>query len=75
MTIKNIGSKIISVGSTVLMPDASMKASKAVCEAPAIKALAEMGVITISDEAGEGKPKNKSDVKAKTGPEKADAQK
>lgn len=63
MTIKNIGSKIISVGSTVLMPDASMKASKAVCEAPAIKALAEMGMIAISD------------AKAKTGPEKADAQK
>lgn len=83
MTIKNISSKIISVGSTVLMPDASMKANKAVCEAPAVKALAEIDLITISDEA---KAKSatgdktkaeaeKTDAKAKTEAEKTTAQK
>lgn len=71
MTIKNIGSKIISVGSTVLMPDASMKANKAVCEAPAIKALVEMGMIAISDEAGDSKAKAAAEAKAKAEAEKA----
>lgn len=62
MTIKNIGSKIISVGSTVLMPDATMKASKAVCDSPAIKVFVEKGLLVITDET---KTKAATDAKAK----------
>ena len=70
MTIKNIGSKIISIGTTVLMPDATMKASKAVCETPAVKAFVKKGLLTISEEtktktAATDKAKTDADAKAK----------
>ena len=51
MTIKNIGSKIISIGSTVLMPDAEMKATKAITAPPAIEAMVEMGLLSITEDA------------------------
>ena len=51
MTIKNIGSKIISIGSTVLMPDAEMKATKAITATPAIDAMVEMGLLSITEDA------------------------
>lgn len=62
MTIKNTGSKIISIGTTVLMPDATMKASKAVCETPAVKAFIKKGLLTVTEDA---KPKAGNDAKAK----------
>lgn len=62
MTIKNIGSKIISIGTTVLMPDATMKASKAVCDTPAVKAFVKKGLLSISEEV---KTKAGTDAKAK----------
>lgn len=51
MTIKNIGSKIISISSTVLMPDAEMKATKAITATPAIEAMVEMGLLSITEDA------------------------
>ncbi len=51
MTIKNIGSKIISIGSTVLMPDAEMKATKTITATPAIEAMVEMGLLSITEDA------------------------
>lgn len=66
MTIKNIGSKIISVGSTVLMPDATMKANKVVCDAPAVKALIEKGMIAVVEDAGDAKAKANVKAKAET---------
>lgn len=49
MIIKNIGAKIISIGSTVLMPDAEMKASKDVAETPAIQAFVRLGFVKVED--------------------------
>lgn len=64
MTIKNIGSKIISIGSTVLMPDATMKANKAVCDAPAVKALIGKGMIAVVEDAGDAKAKANAKAEA-----------
>lgn len=70
MTIKNIGSKIISIGTTVLMPDATMKAGKSVCETPAVKTFVKKGLLSIIDDAkpktgGDAKTKDESEPKAK----------
>ncbi len=70
MIIKNIGSKIISIGTTVLMPDATMKANKDVCETPAIKAFVKKGLLEIKDEkasktGSEAKAKAEAEAKAK----------
>ena len=37
MTIKNTSQKVINIGTTILMPDKTMEASKALTEAPSIK--------------------------------------
>ena len=75
MKIKNIGDKIIHVGSTVLLPEKEMKASKAVCETPAIKAFVKAGFLAIEEEAktggrsaaaiAEAKAKAKAEAEAK----------
>lgn len=62
MTIKNTGSKIVSIGTTVLMPDQSMTVSKAVAETPAIKALVKKEFLAvIDDEKPAKKPAAKAD--------------
>lgn len=53
MIIKNIGAKIISVGTTVLMPDTEMKVSKEIAETPAIKAFARLGFVKVEDDEAE----------------------
>lgn len=63
MLIKNIGSKIVHIGTTMLMPEDTMTADKAVCEAPAIKALTKKGLLSVSEEPKA--PKNGNDAKAK----------
>ena len=50
MIVKNIGSKIISIGSTVLMPDGQMKVTADIASAPAIKAFARMGMVKVEDD-------------------------
>lgn len=50
MTLKNTGTKIISVGSAVLMPDAEMNISKDIAETPAIKAFARLGLVKIEND-------------------------
>lgn len=52
-TIKNISSKIIHIGTTILMPDATMKASEAIAKSPAIKALANRKMLEITAPAAE----------------------
>lgn len=47
-TIKNISSKIIHIGTTILMPDATMKTSEAIAKSPAIKALANRKMLEIT---------------------------
>ena len=48
MTIKNISQKVINIGTTILMPDNAMKATEAVTETPAIKAMVERGYLAIT---------------------------
>lgn len=65
MIIKNIGNKIISIGSNMLMPDSQIKVGVGMKKNPAIAALVEKGYIKIVDEdAGEKASSNeKSPVK------------
>jgi len=63
MIIKNTGTKIVHIGTTMLMPEDTMTADKAVCEAPAIKAFVKKGLLSVSEEPKA--PKNGNDAKAK----------
>ena len=63
MIIKNIGPKIIHIGTTMMMPEKTMTAPKAVCETPAIKAFIEKGFLAIFEETKA--PKNGNDAKVK----------
>ena len=47
MIIKNIGTKIINIGTTILMPDQSMKASEAICNTPAIQTFVKLKMLEI----------------------------
>ena len=74
MIIKNTGPKIVHIGTTMLMPEDTMTADKAVCEAPAIKAFVKKGLLSVSEEPKA--PKNGNDAKAKAEAEaKAKAEK
>lgn len=59
MTIKNTSQKVINIGTTILMPDKTMEASKALTETPSIKAMVERGQLAIIDEKG-GKDADKA---------------
>lgn len=63
MTIKNTSSKIISIGKAVLLPDDTVEVSDAVANAPAIKAMAARGQLSIK------KGKDAKGKDAKTGVE------
>lgn len=69
MTIKNTSQKVINIGTTILMPDKTMEASKALTEAPSIKAMVERGQLAIISEKG-GKDKDAD----KAAQEKAEAE-
>lgn len=45
MKIRNKGSKIINIGTTILMPDASMDINEATLELPAIQAFIAKGLL------------------------------
>lgn len=47
MIIKNIGSKIINIGSAVLMPDSEIRVSTALSSIPSIQTFVRMGLIKI----------------------------
>lgn len=47
-TIKNISSKIIHIGTTVLMPEDTMMASAAVANTPAVQAMAGRKMLAIT---------------------------
>ena len=47
-TIKNTSSKIIHVGTTILMPDMTMKVKDATAKTPAIKALANRKMLEVA---------------------------
>lgn len=69
MTIKNTSQKVINIGTTILMPDKTMEASKALTETPSIKAMVERGQLAIISEKG-GKDKDAD----KAAQEKAEAE-
>lgn len=50
MILHNIGTKIINVGSTILMPGDSMQISKVTAQLPAIEAFCEMGFTSIEND-------------------------
>ncbi len=50
MILSNIGTKIINVGSTVLMPGDNMKINAEIATLPAIEAFKEMGFVAIIGE-------------------------
>lgn len=54
MLLKNIGEKIVNVGSTVLMPGDEMPLEENQ-NTPAIKVLADMGYLKVEDEASTAK--------------------
>ena len=60
MIIKNTGTKIVHIGTTVLMPEATMTADKEVCESSVIKAFVKKGLLTVIAEKAT-KPSKKSD--------------
>lgn len=47
MILSNVGTKIISIGSTVLMPGSNMKITADIAKLPAIEAFVEMGYVSI----------------------------
>ena len=51
MKLVNIGSKIINVGATVLMPDSEMQVTEEVASLPAIKAFERMGLVKVKKDA------------------------
>ena len=50
MIIRNIGTKIVNIGTTVLMPDAETTVSNTVADAPSIQALVNMKLIAVLGE-------------------------
>lgn len=51
MTLLNVGSKIINVGTTILMPGDKMEISEEISKLPAIQAFVELGFVSIVGEA------------------------
>lgn len=47
MILKNIGNKVISIGSMVLMPDAQMEISADMAALPSIKAMCDMKFLAV----------------------------
>lgn len=50
MILSNVGTKIINIGSTVLMPGDNMKISAETAKLPAIEAFKEMGFVAVIGE-------------------------
>lgn len=50
MKLKNTSEKVISIGSTVVMPDGVITITKEQSETPAIKAFVKQGFVSVEDE-------------------------
>lgn len=73
MKIKNTSSKVISVGPTVILPDAEAAIDKTYANTPAVKALIGRGFLTVlavETEADEKKTEPKNDVNTAESTEK-----
>lgn len=69
MIIKNISSKIINIGTEILMPDKQLPVAEDVAELPAIKAFAEKGYVVLIEEPAEA-TKTAAEKKPKQGEDK-----
>ena len=67
MIIKNIGSKIINIGTEILMPDSQITVSKDVAALPAIQAFAVKTYIKIVDNEKKGDDSGDKAEAPKTG--------
>ena len=56
MIIRNIGSKVISIGSAVLMPDGELEVTDAIANTASIKAMCEKGFIAVERARKTGRP-------------------
>ena len=56
MIIRNIGSKVISIGSAVLMPDGELEVTDAITNTASIKAMCEKGFIAVERARKTGRP-------------------
>lgn len=75
MKIKNTSSKVISVGPTVILPDAEAAIDKTYANTPAVKALIGRGFLTVlavETEADEKKTELKNEVDSTESAEKAE---
>lgn len=79
MIIRNTSTKIINIGTKILMPDDTYAAPKAICEAPSVQALVKMDQLRIeggNDEiVGEKESNGKADAGSKSEQDKSDADK
>ena len=50
MIIRNIGSKVISIGSSVLMPDGELEVTDAIANTASIKAMCEKGFVAVEEQ-------------------------
>jgi len=64
MIIRNIGPKIINIGTTVLMPDSCMKVSKDIVSTPAIQVFIRKGFIRVEADDSEKTTKDAAKKKA-----------
>ncbi len=63
MKLKNTSEKVISIGSSVVMPDGVITIAKERAEAPAIKALIKQGFVSVENESSAaGKEQETVDV-------------
>ena len=53
MKIVNIGSKVIGIGTAVLMPDESIPVSKEIAESAAVKAYVRLKFVRVEEDAAE----------------------
>lgn len=53
MKIVNIGSKVIGIGTAVLMPDESIPVSKEIAESAAVKAYVRLKFVRVEEDADE----------------------
>lgn len=69
MIVKNIGNKIINIGSNALMPDCQIKVGDSIKRNPAISAFVERGYIKLVEENGSGEVSLNDKPAVSEGPE------
>lgn len=75
MKVKNVGGKIVSIGTTAILPGETAEVSDSYAENPAITCLVKhKHVAIVKDASGDGDKKAKADAKKKAAEAKAKAE-